>query len=171
VAENAERLGLDASRLHLGGDSAGGGMVISVALLAKRRGGPAMAKLVSVYPVTDLASFDKPTYHTYWDKLILSGAAMEWFRAQFLGDPADGDDSLASPLLADDLAGLPPTLVFTAEHDVLTSDGEMMADRLKEAGVDCLYACSPGVIHLFLGMGQLNEQENGLNTVAEFLKS
>jgi acetyl esterase len=162
VAENAVSLGLDADRITLGGDSAGGGLVFAVALLARDQGGPALQKLVSVYPSVDIASFERESFKKYWDKVILSGPVCDYYRKEYLNGPEDADDPLASPLFAEDLSGLPPTLIITAEHDVLTSEGEAMAEALTEAGVDTKYTCYPGMIHLFYGMGELTEEENGL---------
>ena len=170
VAENGGEFALDPARLAVGGDSAGGGLAAAMALMARARSGPGLRFQLLVYPVTDLSDFGKPTYRKYWDKLILTGEGMEFFRDCYLKDPADGLDPLASPLLAPDLSGLPPALVITAEHDVLTSDGELYAQRLEEAGVAVRQACFPGVIHLFFGMAALSREENGLNLAAKALK-
>ena len=134
VAENAVSLGLDAGRITLGGDSAGGGLVFAVALLARDRGGPALQKLVSVYPATDVTGFERKSYKKYWDKVILSGPVCDYYRKEYLEKPEDATDPLASPLFAEDLSGLPPTLIITAEHDVLTGEGEAMAEALRDAG-------------------------------------
>ena len=162
VVDNGASLGLDAGNITLGGDSAGGGLVFAVALLAKDQGGPALQKLISIYPATDITSFDRPSFKKYWDKVILSGPVCDYYRKQYIKEPEDAINPLASPLLADDLSGLPPTLIITAEHDVLTSEGEAMAEALKEAGVNTTYSCYCGMIHMFYGMGELTEEENGL---------
>ncbi|MCP4579571.1 MAG: alpha/beta hydrolase [Deltaproteobacteria bacterium] len=94
--------------------------------------------------------------------MILSGPVCDYYRKQYLKGPEDAANPLASPLFAEDLSGLAPTLIITAEHDVLTGEGEAMAEALKEAGVEITYSCYPGMIHLFYGMGALTEEENGL---------
>ncbi len=170
AVEKAGRLGLDPRRLAVGGDSAGGGLAATMALMARDRSGPGLKFQLLVYPVTDLSDFDKPSYRKYWDKLILTGEGMEFFRDCYLDTPADRKNPYASPLLAGDLSGLPPALVITAEHDVLTSDGELFARRLKEAGVEARHVSFPGVIHLFFGMSALSREENGLDLAAEALK-
>jgi acetyl esterase len=170
VVENSGKLGLDPDRLAVGGDSAGGGLAAAVALMARDRSGPALRFQLLIYPVTDLSGFDKPSYAEYWDKLILTGEGMEFFRDCYLREPEDGLNPYASPLLAPDLKGLPPALVMTAEHDVLTSDGELYAQRLKEAGGRVEYFCAPGVIHLFFGMSALSREENGLNRAVAALR-
>jgi len=170
AAENAARLNCRPGALAVGGDSAGGGLAASVCLMARDRGGPELKFQLLVYPVTDLASFDKPSYKKYWDRLILTGETMDFFREAYLARPQDGLNPLASPLLAPSLAGLPPALVITAEHDVLTSDGQDYAARLKEAGVAAGSSSYPGMIHLFFGMAALTRRENGLDEAAAALK-
>lgn len=170
AAENSRRLNCLPGALAVAGDSAGGGLAASVCLLARDRGGPELKLQLLVYPVTDLSSFDRPSYRDYWDKLILTGESMGYFREAYLARPEDGLDPLASPLLAESLAGLPPALVITAEHDVLTSDGQEYAARLKKAGVKTACLSFPGTIHLFFGMAALNRRENGLEAAARALR-
>ncbi len=170
AVQNADRLGLDPRRLAVAGDSAGGGLAAAMALMARDRSGPDLRLQILIYPVTDLSGFDKPTYREYWDRLILTGEGMEFFRDCYLKSPEDGLNPYASPLLDENLEGLPRALVITAEHDVLTSDGEMYARRLEEAGVEVEYALFPGVIHLFFGMCALSREENGLDLAARVLK-
>ncbi len=162
IAQHGAGMGLDTARISLGGDSAGGGLVFAVALLARDEGGPELEKLVSVYPATDITGYDRPSFKKYWDKVILSGPVCDYYRKQYLAEPRDAENPLASPLFARDLSGLPPTLIITAEHDVLTEEGEAMAEALKGAGVDTTYSCYPGMIHLFYGMGKLSQEENGI---------
>lgn len=162
VHDNAASIEVDPDRLAVGGDSCGGGMAASVCLMAKQRGGPALKFQLVVYPVSDLSSFDKESYRKYGNDLMLTRDGMAYFRDSFLASPDAAGDPIASPLLADDLSGLPPALVITAEHDVLTSEGELLARRLDQAGVPTVYSCYPGVIHLFFGMDELSEDENGL---------
>ena len=169
VAENGSGLGLDPANLSIGGDSAGGGLAFGVALLARDQGGPAISRMIAAYPAVDLTTFDTPSFKKYWDKVILDGPAVDYYRTQYLKGPADAADPLASPLLATDLSGLPPCLVVTAEHDVLTSEGEAMAQRLRQSGVNTEYVCFPGMIHLFFGMGRLTNEENGLALAARFM--
>ena len=170
AAQNSAMLGLDPARMAVAGDSAGGGLAATMALMSRDRGGPKLKLQILIYPVTDLSSFDKPTYQEYWDKLVLTGEGMEFFRDCYLKGPQDGLNPYASPLLAENLEGLPRALVITAEHDVLTSDGEMYAKRLEEAGVETEYALFPGVIHLFFGMCALTREENGLDRAARVLR-
>ncbi len=170
VHDHAAEINVDPARLAVGGDSCGGGMAVSVCLMAKERGGPPIRFQLLVYPVTDLSSFDKESCNKYGDDLLLTRSGMGFFRGHYLTSEQDAQNPLASPLLAKDLSGLPPALVITAEHDVVTSDGELLARRLNEAGVPAEYTCYPGVIHLFFGMAELSEEENGLAQAAAALK-
>lgn len=170
VADRAAELGGDPARLAVGGDSCGGGLAASVCLRARDESGPEIGFQLLVYPVTDLSDMDKETYRFYADKLILTLDGMKYFRGSYLRSDEDGLETLASPLLAEDLTGLPPALVMVAEHDVLTSDGELYAKRLKEAGVPTTYSVYPGLIHLFFGMAALGMEGSGVIEAAEAIR-
>jgi acetyl esterase len=157
VAENARALGADASRLAIGGDSAGGNLTAAVTLMARERGGPRFVHQLMVYPVTDMA-FQTASFKENGRGYMLTDEAMVWFREQYLSRPADARSPLASPLLAPDLSGLPPATVITAEFDPLRDEGEAYAARLREAGVAVDLRRYDGVIHGFLGMTALLSQ-------------
>jgi acetyl esterase len=154
LAANAASLGGDGSRLAVAGDSAGGNLAAAVALAARDRGGPAIAFQLLVYPVTDLSSGrDRhESQRTNATGYFLTHTQMEWFRRQYLRDEADGENPLASPLVAPDLAGLPPAFVVTAEYDPLRDEGEAYAARLREAGVPTTLRRVDGVFHGFFSM-------------------
>ena len=151
VAEHAAELGVDSRRLGVGGDSAGGNLAAAVTLMARDRGGPALAFQLLVYPVTDHA-FDTGSYRAFGKDHGLSEAAMRWFWAQYLARPDDGKNPLASPLKAE-LHGLPPALVITAEFDPLRDEGEAYAARLRAAGVHVQLKRYDGQLHGFFQMG------------------
>ena len=151
VAQQGARLGIDASRMAVGGDSAGGNLAAAVTLMSRDRGGPPLALQVLVYPVTH-QSFDTASYQDHADGYLLTRSAMRWFWNQYLRRPEDGVDPHASPLLARSLHGLPPALVITAEYDPLRDEGEAYAARLREAGVPVTLTRYPGMIHGFLRM-------------------
>jgi acetyl esterase len=153
VAEQAEEFGIDLTRIALGGDSAGGNLAIVTSLLARDRGGPKIAFQVLIYPVTHY-SFDTPSYQECADGYGLNREAMEYYWNQYLARPEDGRNPLASPLLAN-LQGLPPALVITAEFDPLRDEGEALADRLREAGVEVEAKRYAGQIHGFFTMAGL----------------
>ncbi len=149
VSENAEELGIDPTRLAVGGDSAGGNLAAVVARRARDRGGPPLAFQVLLYPATD-ADLNTQSYLENADGYFLTRAAMSWYWDHYLPDRARRLDPDASPLRAEDLTGLPPALVLTAEYDPLRDEGEAYARRLAEAGVKVTTAAYPGMIHGFL---------------------
>ena len=157
VAANARELGADPARVAIGGDSAGGNLSAVVALMARERGGPSLVHQLMVYPVTDLA-FESPSMKENAVGYMLTTEAMIWFREQYLAKARDGQDPLASPLLAKDLAGLPPATVITAEFDPLRDEGEAYAARLRQAGIATDLRRYDGVIHGFFGMAELLPQ-------------
>ena len=149
VAQHAQELGADASRVAIGGDSAGGNLTAAVALMARERAGPPLAFQVLIYPVLDLAS-ESASRKENGEGYFLTAAGMTWYEEQYLRDDADRKNVLASPLLAGDLAGLPPALVVTAEYDPLRDEGEAYGRRLTEAGVPATVSRYDGMFHGFL---------------------
>jgi acetyl esterase len=148
VAENAAELGIDPARLAVGGDSAGGNLAAAVCLRARDESGPALAYQLLVYPATDFG-WDKRSYLENAEGYLLQRETMRWFWNHYVNDPSDGDNPYVSPLRAPDLSGLPPALVITAEFDPLRDDGELYAERLREAGIPVKYSCYDGMIHGF----------------------
>jgi acetyl esterase len=154
VVAHAAELGLDAGRLAVGGDSAGGNLAAVVALMARDAGGPAIALQVLIYPVTDVMR-ESRTYADFADGYMLTRDSMRWFIAHYLRSKDDARDWRVSPLRASSLAGLPPALIVTAGFDPLRDEGEQYAGRLRDAGVMVDYVCYGGMVHGFLGMGKL----------------
>ncbi|MET8120053.1 alpha/beta hydrolase [Micromonospora sp. NPDC005189] len=169
VAGHADRLGVDPDRLAVGGDSAGGNLAAAVTLLC-RADGPTLAAQLLVYPNTDQsrapagpADDDDPT--------LFNRRSVAWYRTHYLADPAHARDPLASPLLADDLSGLPPALVITAELDPLRAEGQRYAERLREAGVPTRLAHYPQMIHGFFAMpGAFTDGRQAQGSAAAFLR-
>jgi acetyl esterase len=154
IAANAARLGIDAKRLAVGGDSAGGNLAAVVALDARDRGGPRIALQILVYPATDMR-MNWPSAERHAKQLPLTLAAMDWFIAHYLRSKADETDWRASPLRASNLKGLPPALIVTAGFDPLCDQGEAYAKALRAAGVAVEYEPFTGQIHGFLSMGRI----------------
>jgi len=125
------------------GDSAGGNLAIGVARRLRER--PRAQALI--YPVCD-AGLNTPSYRDFKERYGLSAAGMQRYWNLYL-DGADGFQPDASPLRADDLAGLPPTFVLTSEFDVLRDEGEALVAKLREAGVDVTHRRYDGTIHGF----------------------
>ncbi len=152
VSEHGGDLGIDPSRIAVSGDSAGGNLAAVVAQLARDRGGPAIAFQALIYPVTDL-DFTTRSYAEHGSSGdLLSTADMRWYWDHYLESPEQAQEQYAAPLRADDLGGLPPALVITAEYDVLCDEGEAYARRLWAAGVPTRLTRYDGVIHGFFNM-------------------
>ncbi|HEY0638329.1 MAG TPA: alpha/beta hydrolase [Pseudonocardiaceae bacterium] len=157
VAANAAELGLDATRVAIGGDSAGGNLSAATTLLLRDEGGPALVHQLLVYPNTDHGA-DTPSMRENSDPLLFNRTSVGWYWGHYLADPADGANPLASPLRAADLGGLPPATVITAEYDPLRDEGEAYAARLAEAGVDVTAVRFDGMVHGFFAMGGVLDQ-------------
>jgi len=154
VVAHAGELAVDASRLAVGGDSAGGNLAAVVALLARDKGAPAIAVQVLIYPVTDLVG-ETRSYRDFAEGYLLTREGMRWFIAHYLTAETEAADWRASPLRAQSLAGLPPALIVTAGFDPLRDEGEAYAERLRDAGVRVDSVCYGGMIHGFVPMGRL----------------
>jgi acetyl esterase len=137
--------------LLVGGDSAGGNLSAVVSQRARDRKGPAIALQLLVYPVTD-SDFTRPSYTAPDNQLLLSRASMEWFFGHYTPGPADRVHPDVAPIRAQDLSGLPPAIVLTAEHDVLRDEGEEYAQKLKAAGVPVIQQRFAGQLHGFFTM-------------------
>jgi acetyl esterase len=150
--------GLDATRLAVAGDSAGGNLAAALALLAKRRGDVAFVHQSLYYPVTDAAQ-NTASYRDFADGPHLTAKAMAWFWDAYLPDTARRNEILASPIGAgaDELAGLPEAFVVVAELDVLRDEGEAYARKLTAAGVRCTSVRYNATMHDFMMLNALRE--------------
>ncbi|NLU68081.1 alpha/beta hydrolase [Streptomyces sp. HNM0574] len=157
VGEGAAH-GLDAARIAVCGDSVGGNMSAVFALLAKERGDVPLRAQVLLYPVTD-SDFDTPSYLRFDEGYFLTRDGMIWFWDQYTSDPQQLTEQYAAPLRTpvDQLRGLPPALVLTAEADVLRDEGEAYAAKLRQAGVDVTAVRVLGVVHDFLMLDSLRD--------------
>ncbi|MGW2019344.1 alpha/beta hydrolase [Streptomyces sp. NPDC001927] len=160
----AERYG---GPLFLAGDSSGGNLAAGAALRARDAGGPPVAGQLLFYPALD-HRLDSPSAEAYAEGFFHTTAHMRWYWEQYVG-PA-GDPVAASPGLAADLTGLPPTLVVLADCDLLRDEGLAYARRLSSAGVQAQVQLHTGVFHGFLGArGVLPEAENALDGAAAWV--
>jgi acetyl esterase len=147
---NAAALGADPGRIGVGGDSAGGNLAAVAVQLEREAGGPAAVLQLLIYPVTDFTGW-RASRELFGEGFFLTNAEMDWFEAHYLGGSRElASDPRASPLLAAELAGLPPALVVTAAFDPLRDEGEEYAHALSAAGVPTVLRRFPGVIHGFV---------------------
>ena len=156
AADSIDTLGGDATRLAVAGDSAGGNLSAAVALRC-RDDGPALAGQLLIYPGVDMDP-DAP-YQSRIDNAegyFLTADDMVWFRDHYIGTTPDFADPRMSPIKADDLSGLAPAVVATAEFDPLRDEGNAYADALRAAGVEVESRCYDGMIHGFFDMGPLS---------------
>lgn len=146
---NAGLLKGDTSRVLVAGDSAGGNLAAVTALRCRDEGGPALAGQLLIYPVTDYHTPGTPSYEENAEGCGLGRAGMEWFWNHYLADPSQAAHPHASPLRANNLAGLPPAYVTTAEYDPLRDEGEYYGQALQAAGVPTQIKRWDGVNHGF----------------------
>ncbi len=172
VADNAALLKIEPSRIAVGGDSAGGNLAAAVALaLRDNAKGPKLKAQILVYPATDL-SMSGDYYGRFTEGLILTDETMRWFIDLYVPDAAQRKDWRASPLLAQSLERLPPTLVLTAGFDPLCAEGEAYADRLEKSGVKVTRKTYPGQIHGFVSNGKHLPRANAvIDDIAAVLKA
>jgi acetyl esterase len=158
VAEHADEFGADASRIAIAGDSVGGNMTAVIALLAKERKGPKLKAQLLFYPVTD-ASMSTDSYRQFAEGPWLTKKGMEWFWDQYLPDVAKRADIHVSPInaSADQLKGLPQTLLIVDENDVLRDEGEAYGRKLAVAGVPVTSVQYNGTIHDFMLLNPIAE--------------
>lgn len=151
VVDSAEDLGADPSRVAVAGDSAGGNLAAAVALRARDEGAPELSFQLLIYPMTNY-DFSTASYRENGEGYYVTEAALRWYWDHYLADPADGDDPYASPLQSDDLGGLPPAFIVTAEFDPLRDEGEAYGQRLRQAGVDVTAVRYDGMFHGFFSL-------------------
>ena len=149
TAEHADELNINADKLAVSGDSAGGNLSAVVALMARDRDGPKLVFQLLVYPVTNGHTFDTDSYRDNGEGYMLTAQGMHWFWDQY-ARPDQRQEAYASPLCAKDLTNLPPAHVLVAEHDPLRDEGIQYADALKNAGNQVKCDCYDGFIHGFI---------------------
>jgi len=151
IAKNGSMLGVDTSRLALGGDSAGGTLAATCAIEARDANIPLRLQLL-IYPGT-APDQEAPSHTKYAHGLVLEKPHIEWFFNQFIA-PEDRGDWRFAPLTADDVEGVAPAWIGLAELDPLVDDGIAYADKLRAAGVPVDLEIYRGVTHEFIKMGR-----------------
>ena len=173
VREGASH-GLDASRMAVAGESVGGNMTAALALMAKQRGDVNFLQVSMYYPVTD-AAMDTASYDEFAEGYYLTRKAMEWFWDAYIPELEQRDEITASPNRAsvEQVTGLPPTLLFVDEADVLRDEGEAYAAKLRMAGVPVTTVRYDGVVHDFMLLNAMSEAKATRAAIAqatEFLR-
>ncbi|MEK9721596.1 MAG: alpha/beta hydrolase [Quisquiliibacterium sp.] len=159
VVRNAESLGIDASRLAVGGDSAGGNLAAVVAIAARDAGDLPIALQLLIYPATDMRRV-APSHTTNGQGYMLTSDTMTYFHDHYIDDPKHDLDWRASPLLHEDLARLPAAFVITAGFDPLRDEGLHYAHKLSESGNRATHVCFERQIHGFITMGRVIDEAN-----------
>jgi acetyl esterase len=158
VAANASKFGADGTRVAIAGNSVGGNMTAALTLMAKDRNGPKIAYQVLLIPATD-ASVDTDSYHEFSIGRFLPRAFMKYGWDRYAPNEKTRNNPYVSPLRAgnEELSGLPPALVITAENDPLRDEGEAYARKLKEAGVAVTATRYNGMIHDFVLLNAIRD--------------
>lgn len=159
LQRNAVALGIDAARLAVGGDSAGGNLAAVVTHLARDAGDLPIAFQLLIYPATD-QRLVAASHETNGDGYLLTRDSIAYYRGHYLPDAADWLDPRSSPLLRGDLRALPPALVVTAGYDPLRDEGLQYAQALSDAGNRVSHVCFERQIHGFITMGRVLDEAN-----------
>ena len=152
ISAHAEAFGMDGAKLGVCGDSAGATLATAACQAAARAGGPSLALQLLICPILDYGG-STPSKREFSSGYLVDQATLDHDLMHYLPagvDPATPD---ISPLRAEDLAGMPPTLIHTAEFDPLRDEGRNYFERLTQARNEVSYTCHPGMIHLFYGLG------------------
>lgn len=159
VRAQAASLGVDARRLAVGGDSAGGNLAAVVCLTLRDAGEMLPGFQLLIYPATDMRAV-APSHASNGQGYLLTADSIAFYRGHYIADAAQWTDWRASPLLADDHGRLPPALVLTAGFDPLRDEGRQYADALSGAGTPAQYLCFERQIHGFITMGRVIDEAN-----------
>jgi acetyl esterase len=171
AAANAARLGIDASKIAVGGDSAGGNLAAVMALMARDGDLPPVVFQLLIYPATDMAMASVSS-QTVRDGVPLTSATMKWFIDHYMRSEADTRDWRASPGRAASLAGTAPALVLTCGHDPLRDEGRDYAERLEREGVRTIAVHYSDQVHGFMSMGRMiRAADQAIDQMARALKS
>lgn len=165
VCANAAHIGVDANRIAVGGDSAGGALAAQVTHLAKAKGGLTLACQMLLFPVAQIGEMTK-SLHKFEAGYFLEKETLDWFYDSYLPSDADKSDPKISPLRAKDFSGLPPAYVMLGGYDPLHDEGAEYADKLKAAGVKVTVEDHDSMVHCFIYMQSFLPQAHAALTSA-----
>ena len=165
TVRTADALDIDAGRLVVGGNSAGGNLAAAACLAARDRGGPKIALQVLLVPALWLTDVPTESMRRNAKGYGLDATEMRWFALHYVRTEADANDPLASPYVAADHRGLPPALIVTAEFDPLCDDGELYAKKLRAAGVETTVIRYAGMTHAVLATPGLEQRIREIGAV------
>jgi len=154
VFGNIDRYGGNTDRVSVAGDSAGGNLATVTCMLAKENNGPRIHSQILIYPTTD-ATLQFPSMDRNGKGYLLSKEKIHWFVSNYAAEESDKVNPLMSPIYQEDLVGLPPTFLCTAQYDPLIDEGAAYAQKLKDAGVQTKYKMYEGMVHGFINMPKL----------------
>jgi acetyl esterase len=167
--EHAAELGARRDSFAVSGESAGGNLAAVVCLLAKSRPEITISHQVLLQPVTDF-TLSRPSIDMPATECLVPRDDLAWYYRTYYGAGQDPRDPRVSPLWADDVSGLPRALIIAAEYDTLRDEAAAYAEKLRSAGVEVTYSCYAGMIHGFMGMGELvPEAHQAIDEIARFL--
>jgi len=168
VAGEGLSFGMDANRIAVGGDSAGGNLAAVCAIMA-RDADIKLAGQLLIYPATDWMT-RYPSRDDFGEGFLLTEEAMRWFANNYI-DELDHSDWRASPILAPDLSRLAPAFIFCGGCDPLLGESRAYAEKLSAAGTEASFTLYPGQIHAFVNLGGvISDADKALAESAEFLK-
>ena len=170
IANHASDLGILPDRIAVGGDSAGGNLAAVACLIAKERKGPRIAHQLLFYPSTGFTEL-LPSLEENAEGYMLTGEMMEWFRKQYLNNEEENLHPYFAPVVVEDLSGLPPATILTAQFDPLRDVGRAYADKLRANGVETSYKNYEDLIHGFTNfLGFVPSARKAVEEAAEQLK-
>ena len=172
ISKNNDKVNVTSDDLLICGDSAGGNLSTAVTLMAKRSGEFKVRGQMLFYPITDASKMGNDSYTKYATDHFLTKETMEYGANHYVTSKEELLNPLVSPLLADDLSGMPKTLIQTAEFDVLRDEAEAYAEKLAEVGVDVECVRYNGMIHAYAALtGKIDLGKEAVSDAAAFLKS
>jgi len=169
VKQNAESIGGNSEKLAVSGDSAGGSLAAAVTLLARDQNLTNIKCQVLAYPATAPYA-DSPSHFAFAKGYFLERETVLWFHESYIRSDKDREDFRYAPLIANDLADLPPALIILAAYDTLRDEGDAYANRLIASGVDVTLQEYEGMFHPFISLaGILDDGKKAIALIAHYL--